>query len=85
MWGQLVGSVLGGSSGGSGGSLMYSGQNESSVYTPIDTTQGGIGAQVFNIGGNPNVQTAFQSVAKNPWPWALAAAAVVFFLLRGRK
>lgn len=60
-----------GAAGGGGGS--YGNSGSSGVSTPVTTTQGGIGSQSFNFGGNPNVINAVNS----PWLWLGLAAAVV--------
>lgn len=65
-----------GAAGGGGG---YGNSGSSGVSTPITTTQGGIGAQSFAFGGNPNVGAAL----KSPW-LLLGLAAVAVFLWRRR-
>lgn len=72
-WAGALSSVAGGGGGG-----MYGNSGQSGVSTPINT--GGIGAQSFIFGGNPNVQTALTS------PWLIfGAVALVAVLLWRRK
>ncbi len=64
MW-AAIGSFFSGSSGGEssggGGGLGYSGQNSSSISTPVTASAGGgVGAQTFNLGNN-------HGAGINPW------------------
>lgn len=63
--------------GGGGGS--YGNSGSSGVSTPVTTTQGGIGAQAFAFGGNPNVASALKSPVL-----LLALAALAVYLWRRR-
>jgi len=65
-----------GAVGGGGG---YGNSGSSGVSTPVTTTQGGIGAQSFAFGGNPNVNAALKS------PWVVVGLVALAGVLLWRR
>jgi hypothetical protein len=65
--------------------LEYTGENRSSLYTPVTQTQGGIGQQVFAFGGNPNLAFTAQGVAPTvagiPKAWLIGGGILAAIVL----